>query len=110
MNREELSSSPEYWLTRIQVDVFNQVISYLNEHGMTRVQLANQLGVNKEYISQIMNGNCDLRLSKIVELSLAIGKGPSITFENVDAVKGTDKNDISEDKVAIMGNIQLNPN
>jgi transcriptional regulator with XRE-family HTH domain len=79
--REELIKSPGYWTASIQLDLFREVNEYLKSN--TQTQLAEELGVTKGYISQILNGNFDHRLSKFVELSIAVGKIPKIEFENI---------------------------
>ena len=43
-------------------------------------QLANYLGCSKGYISQLLNGNFDHKLSKLVRLSLALGKAPILEY------------------------------
>ncbi|WP_321332018.1 helix-turn-helix transcriptional regulator [uncultured Bacteroides sp.] len=90
MKREELISSKEYWLAKIQIDLFNEVNHFMEKNGLNRTQLADILGVSKGYVSQIMNGDSDHRLSKLVELSLAIGLVPNISFEELDKVVNKD--------------------
>lgn len=84
MDRKQLLSSKEYWLSKIQIDLFNQVSIYLETNNMNRSELAKKLGVTKGYISQILNGDSDHRISKLVELSLAIGLIPDIQFRNLE--------------------------
>ncbi len=62
-------------------------------NGLNRVQFAGKPGVSKGYVSQILNGNADHRLSKIVELALSIGLAPTISFTKI--VDETAKNDNS---------------
>ena len=81
MNRNDLLNSPEYWLVKVQTDLFNNVRQYLEENNMTQTQFAQKMGVSKGYISQIMNGNFNHSLAKLVEISLAIGKFPVLNFE-----------------------------
>lgn len=69
MTREELIQSKEYWMAKLQIDLFNEVESYMKKNGLNRVQFAEKLGVSKGYISQILNGDADHRLSKFVELT-----------------------------------------
>lgn len=83
MDRKQLLISKEYWLSKIQLDLFNQVFNYLENNNMNRSELAKKLGVTKGYISQVLNGDSDHRISKIVELSLAIGVVPDIRFKNL---------------------------
>ena len=84
MKREELINSPEYWLAKVQIDLFNRVDKYMKENELNRTDLAKKLGVTKGYVSQILNGDADHRLSKIVELSLAIGLVPHLQFEKIE--------------------------
>jgi transcriptional regulator with XRE-family HTH domain len=77
---EELVSKPEYWLETIQNEIFRQVAAYLKDNNMTQNQLAAQLGVTKGYVSQIMKGEFNYTLKKLIELSLAVGKAPLINF------------------------------
>jgi transcriptional regulator with XRE-family HTH domain len=87
MTREELIKSQEYWIVTIQTELFNHVRLYLEENKMTQTQFAAKMGVSKGYISQIMNGNFNHSLSKLIELSLAIGKMPVLKFESFDTKK-----------------------
>jgi transcriptional regulator with XRE-family HTH domain len=87
MSREELIKSQEYWMVTIQTELFNHVRLYLEENKMTQTQFAAKMGVSKGYISQIMNGNFNHSLSKLIELSLAIGKMPVLKFDNFETRK-----------------------
>ncbi|GAF02481.1 helix-turn-helix transcriptional regulator [Saccharicrinis fermentans] len=86
MKREKLIRSKGYNVTKIQNELFRQLTSYLEENNMTQSAFAKQLGVSKGYVSQILNGDFDYKLSKLVELSLAIGKVPQISFEPISKV------------------------
>lgn len=80
MTREELLSSPGYWTQEIQLRLFEEVNKYLATNHISRTAFAEQLGVSKGYISQILNGDFDHKLSKLVQISLACGLIPSISF------------------------------
>ncbi|MEI6886248.1 MAG: helix-turn-helix transcriptional regulator [Bacteroidota bacterium] len=84
ISHKELIQTPEYWIETIQNELFREVHNYLHEHGMNQTQFADQLGVSKGYISQILNGNFNFTLSKLVELSLAIGVVPKLAFEKIE--------------------------
>jgi len=86
MTREELIQSKEYWMAKLQIELFNEVESYMKKNGLNRVQFAEKLGVSKGYVSQILNGDADHRLSKFVELSLSIGLVPTLSFEDIDTL------------------------
>lgn len=59
---------------------------------MKKSQLAEHLGCTKGYVTQLLNGDFDHKLSKFVELSLAINKIPEITFSDVDEYIVSDRN------------------
>ena len=80
ITNKELIETPEYWITRIQLDLYTQLQNYMKENGLNRTQLAEKLGVTKSYVTQILNGDFDHRLSKMVELSLAVGLIPKMEF------------------------------
>jgi transcriptional regulator with XRE-family HTH domain len=82
----ELLQTDTYWITKIQNDLFNAVEDYLRENNLTRAQFAAQLGVSKGYVTQILGGEFNHRLSKLVELSLAIGKAPVLEFKDIEEV------------------------
>ncbi len=83
---KELLQTETYWITKIQNDVYNAVEDYLVANKMTRTQFAQQLGVSKGYVSQVLNGEFNHRLSKLIELALAIGKAPILELENLEEV------------------------
>lgn len=81
MTYEELIRTPEYCTTRIQIELFNKVEQFIKDEKINRAEFAKKLGVSKGYISQILNGDYDHRLSKFVELAFSIGYKPKIIFE-----------------------------
>lgn len=89
ISREELVRSKEYWLVKMQAALYEQVELYLQQNNMSKTEFASKLGVSKGYVSQLLNGDFDHKLSKLVELSLAIGKAPVLQWydiEQMDAV------------------------
>ena len=92
MSRKEILSTPEYWIAKIQMDLYNCAEDYMEANGMNRTQLANHLGVSKGYVSQLLNGDYDHKLSKLVELAIAFGVVPRIDFKPLDDVIAEDSN------------------
>ena len=41
MKREELLNSKEYWLSKIQIDLFNEIEKYMQRNGLNRTYLFN---------------------------------------------------------------------
>ena len=83
MTRAELLKSPDYWVAYIQVALYNCAEKFMNDNGMNRTQLAEYLGVSKGYISQLLNGDYDHKISKLVDLSLKFGYVPKLEFEEL---------------------------
>ncbi len=83
--RKELFKTPEYWLENIQNEIFRNVYSYMENADLNKAGLAKKLGFSRSYITQVLNGNFNFSLKKMIELSLAIGKVPKIEFENVES-------------------------
>lgn len=84
INREELIRSKEYWLEKIQNALFVELEDYIEKNNLNKTKFAEKLGVSKSYLSQVLNGNFDHKLSKLIELSLAIDKIPMVRFENIE--------------------------
>lgn len=80
MEREDLLRNPEYWIANAQIMLYNCADSFMKSTGKNRTQLAEHLGVSKGYVSQLLNGDYDHKLSKLVELSLAFGYIPKLNF------------------------------
>lgn len=87
MTHEELLKTPEFWTSKIQIELYQKVEQYIEENNITRTELAKRLGVSKGYISQILNGDYDHRISKFVELSLFVGYKPQIYWESIEQSK-----------------------
>lgn len=84
MTREKLLKNPEYWITDFQAGLFGVIEQYMKKNKFTRTDLAEQLNVSKGYISQVLNGDFDHKVSKLVELALASGKVPFLRFIDMD--------------------------
>ena len=91
MTREELLKSPAYWVTDIQMELYRQIESFMKKRNMNKTQLAEYLGCTKGYVTQLLNGEFDHKLSKFVELSLAIKRVPVISFSDVEEYILSDK-------------------
>lgn len=84
MTREELLKSPAYWTAGLQIELYRQIAGFMESHHMNKTQLAEYLGCSKGYVTQLLSGDFDHKLSKFVELSLAVGKIPEISFTDVE--------------------------
>lgn len=83
MKRAELLKSEGYWIAKLQTDLYRELISFMERTHKNSSQLASYLGCSKSYISQLLNGNFDHKMSKLVKLSLAIGKAPILEYKDI---------------------------
>ena len=84
ITRKELITSKEYWLVKFQSSLYEQVEKYLLENKISKTDFSKKLGVSKGYVSQILNGDFDHKISKLIELSLAIEQVPFLKFESLE--------------------------
>lgn len=92
MKRQDLLKSKEYWMVQVQNDLYGAIEEYMKENGLSRTGLANKLGVTKGYITQVLNGDFDHKLSKLVELALAVNKVPVLHFVDLNRYISDDAN------------------
>ena len=81
--REEILKSPDYWFEEAQNELYRQVIEFMEREGLNQTQLAEKLGVSKGYVSQILKGEFNYTLKKLIEISLAIGQVPKIEYSAI---------------------------
>ena len=93
MKREDLLSSKEYWMVQIQNDLYGILEDYMRQNNLNRSQLAKKLDVTKGYITQILKGDFNHKISKLVDLSLACNKVPVVHFVDLDKYISDDKRD-----------------
>lgn len=86
MTREKVLKSPAYWFEYEQNELYRQVIEYMERENINQTELAGRLNVSKGYVSQILNGNFNYSLKKLIELCLSIGLVPQIKFMKIDDV------------------------
>ena len=91
----ELFQTPEYWVDEFQNEIFRQVTNYMNSNDLNQSQLAESLGYSKGYISQILNGDCNFSIKKIVELSIKLGKAPILKYVPIEDYYAFEKFKIS---------------
>ena len=88
--RRKLLTSKAYLATGIRLELFRKVQAFLDENGLTRRAFAERLGFTKGYVSKVLNGDADLRISKLVELGLAVGLVPVVTWLPVEEFVAAD--------------------
>jgi len=84
MKRDKILRSKQYWLVKIQNDLYGVIEKYMKKNNLNRTDLAEELGVTKGYVTQVLNGDFDHKLSKLVDLSLSCNQVPIISFLDLD--------------------------
>lgn len=80
LTQNELLKYPNYLLSKYQLEIFRQVKDYMDTNKLSQKDMAEKLQVSPSYLNQILNGNFNFTLKKVIELSLAIGKVPALKF------------------------------
>ena len=73
ITRDELLTSEEFLLGNIQFELYHDIKNYLESNGLSQTDFAMEMKVTKGYVSQILNGDFDHKLSKLVHLYKCIG-------------------------------------
>jgi len=84
LSKKELLSTPNYLLTKYQNEIYRQLVAYMENHNLTQKDIAEKLGVSTSYISQVLNGNFNFTLKKLIELGLMMDKIPNLQFVTFD--------------------------
>lgn len=82
MKRAELLQSNDFWIGEIQNELYAILEKYMQQNNLNRTQLAQELNVTKGYVTQVLSGDFDHKLSKLVALAMHAGKVPLLFFED----------------------------
>lgn len=93
MKREELLRNKDYIVTQLQLSLLNLIGSYKEKHQLKDYQLAEQLGVTKGYISQVLNASFDHKISKVADLAIACNAMPLLHFIDLNEFIANDAQD-----------------
>ena len=80
MKRQELLSSIEYQLTKIQLELYFKLVHYMETKGFTVKEAAKQLNTKRRVIKKTLNGDFNYSLETFITLANAIGYNIEITF------------------------------
>ena len=62
MNRQDLLESPEYQLTKIQLELYFKLVRYMETNHLTVKEAAKQLNIKRWVIKKILNGDFNYSL------------------------------------------------
>ena len=84
MKRKDLLKEPTYWITLIQMELYNCALNFMKRTGKNRTQLAEHLNVSKGYVTQLLSGDYNYSLTKLVETCMAFGYVPKVSFTSLE--------------------------
>ena len=96
ISKHKLFKHPDYLLSKYKAEVYRQLQQYLDDHGLTQKEIANHLGVSGSYVNQVLKGNFNFTLKKLIELSLMMGKVPTLEFVNINDYLVSEENQASK--------------
>jgi transcriptional regulator with XRE-family HTH domain len=82
--RKEMYNWPEYWLERIQNEIYRAATQYMENENLNQNGLAEHLKVSKGYVSQILNGNFNFSLSTLINICLKLNVVPEFELKTVE--------------------------
>ena len=83
MKQDKLNALVEDHTKNLINSLLEEISHFQNKNKISNAEFARMLGCNRSYIAQLFNNTFDHKLSKLVLLSLAIGKMPKIYFEDI---------------------------
>jgi transcriptional regulator with XRE-family HTH domain len=86
--------------------LIEDILKQMEKGSITRSMLANQIGASRSYITQVLSGKPNLRLSTLFKICFALGVKPKIRLENI-AIDDSKSFEMFESGSFIVGNIFL---
>jgi transcriptional regulator with XRE-family HTH domain len=71
-------------LERQLLDVRERISQQMDKRNMTRADLAKTLNSSRAYVTQLLSGKENIRLSTLFKVSFALGLKPVIQFQDED--------------------------
>jgi len=68
-------------------DFYHMVLTYMDEKGISKADLARKLGKSRASVSQMFNRTPNLTIKKMVEITEAVGVEVKIQMENFEKDK-----------------------
>jgi transcriptional regulator with XRE-family HTH domain len=63
---------PTFILEGVVIDVTSQMFTRLEDLNLSRAELAERLGVSRQYVTKLLNGKPNLTLKSLVDIALAL--------------------------------------
>ena len=83
MTKSEIEKIVTDYTEAIHQQLLEQITNFLDNKKISNAELARIMGCSRAYISQLFHQESDHKLSKLILLSIAIGKKPIVTFQDI---------------------------
>ncbi len=83
---DSLHDDPEYQFDRLNIRIGEEIVARMEALQLNRTALAEQMGVSKARVTQILAGDDNLTMKTLVNVALALEADVSITLEPRNAV------------------------
>ena len=80
---EETEQTPEYQFEEAVVDITEEISEIMEAKGITRADLARQLGKSRAWVTKALNGSQNMTLKTVVEILWTLGYKLKISTEQV---------------------------
>lgn len=86
MKREAILNSPEYWLCRVQIDIYVVLSDYMRINKLSVADMAKRANVKKKHIKQTLDADFNLSFEALVKIALACHFAPVVQFKPIDEI------------------------
>lgn len=84
MTRKDFITSPTYWLTQMQIDIFREIKTYQAVNNMNDEELSEFLDISTYKLRQILSGDCNLDMNELCEIMVRIDVVPKLSLLKID--------------------------
>lgn len=85
------------FLAQVHAAIAQAAMTAKSQNGLTQLQVAQELGVDKSVVSRILKGAGNPTIRTIGELSAALGYRPELVLHKVDAKPGSNAFRVASD-------------
>ncbi len=71
---------PAFLTERLVLEINEEICRVMDEQDMSRSELARRLGVSRQFITRLLNGNPNLTLLTLVKIATALGARINVKF------------------------------
>ena len=84
MTRKDFITSPTYWLTQMQIDIFREIKTYQAVNKMNDEEMSDFLDISNYKLRQITSGDCNLDMNELCEIMVRIGIAQKLSLMKID--------------------------